>query len=79
MSGVEPLVHTVWKKCWLCGRVWEGRSFVPQPTVTKDNPLPGMCGTCIVSEEARVKEMSRRVTESGVPLVELQPPREPGE
>ena len=75
----DVLVYVVRKQCYLCGKEWDGKSFVPQPA---DGPrLPGMCADCLAIEEASMQELLAQgpVTESGKVLPPLKRPLRPPE
>jgi ribosome-binding protein aMBF1 (putative translation factor) len=71
----SPLVYAVRKKCYLCGTVWDGKAFTPQPEGAE--PLPGMCAGCLAKEDEYVQQLERHrsLTESGQALPELKRPR----
>jgi hypothetical protein len=72
----ELCVYTVRKRCYECGREWDGKAFTAQPTAAPR--LPGVCSECIAKDGERVKELTARgPTQAGDALPELVRPRRP--
>jgi hypothetical protein len=67
-------VYDVPRRCQ-CGAEWLGKSFVAL-ALGETMPRTGMCDRCLAVEEARTKALSRRVRETVIPEVDLQPPTE---
>ena len=56
MTAPLVSVYPVAKKCWICGRRWTGKSFVPHPA---DAELLSTCAGCLDSEDEAASSRQR--------------------